>query len=86
MVVMSLGMMRSLEDTREAYYDRYRFADIFAPAKRAPKSVLDEIKDFPGVSVGRGADHHRGDARYRRDRRAYHYPHSLDPDGTESRA
>ena len=44
MVVMSLGMMRSLEATREAYYDRYRFADIFAPAKRAPGSMLEEIR------------------------------------------
>lgn len=54
MVVMSLGMMRSLDATREAYYDRYRFADIFAAAKRAPKSVLDEIKQLPGVSLVEG--------------------------------
>jgi putative ABC transport system permease protein len=54
MVVMSLGMMRSLDATREAYYDRYRFADIFAPAKRAPKSVLEEIKQLPGVSLVEG--------------------------------
>ncbi len=54
MIVMSLGMMRSLEDTREAYYDRYRFADVFAPAKRIPKSVLTEIKDLPGVSLAEG--------------------------------
>lgn len=54
MVVMSLGMMRSLDATREAYYDRYRFADIFAPAKRAPKSVLEEIKVLPGVSLVEG--------------------------------
>jgi len=54
MVVMSLGMMRSLDATREAYYDRYRFADIFAPTKRAPKSVLEEIKALPGVSLVEG--------------------------------
>ncbi len=54
MVVMSLGMMRSLEDTREAYYDRYRFADIVAPAKRIPASVLAGIKDMPGVSLAEG--------------------------------
>lgn len=54
MVVMSLGMMRSLDTTRDAYYDRYRFADIFAPAKRAPKSVLEEIKALPGVSLVEG--------------------------------
>ena len=54
MVVMSLGMMRSLDATREAYYDRYRFADLFAPTKRAPKSVLEEIKALPGVSLVEG--------------------------------
>jgi len=54
MVVMSLGMMRSLDATREAYYDSYRFADIFAPAKRAPKSALEEIKALPGVSLVEG--------------------------------
>lgn len=54
MVVMSLGMMRSLDATREAYYDRYRFADIFAPAKRAPNSLLAEIGDIPGVSLVEG--------------------------------
>ncbi|MBL0924630.1 MAG: ABC transporter permease [Sphingomonadaceae bacterium] len=54
MVVMSVGMMRSLDATREAYYDRYRFADIFAPAKRAPKNVLDEIKNLPGVGPVEG--------------------------------
>jgi putative ABC transport system permease protein len=54
MVVMSLGMMRSLEATREAYYDRYRFADIFAPAKRVPASLLAEIRHLPGVSLAEG--------------------------------
>ena len=28
MAVMSAGMMRSIEDTRDAYYDRYRFASV----------------------------------------------------------
>lgn len=54
MVVMSLGMIRSLEATRDAYYDRYRFADIFAPLKRAPESMLDEIRQLPGVSLAEG--------------------------------
>ena len=54
MVVMSLGMMRSLDATRDAYYDRYRFADIFAPAKRAPKSLLAEIGNIKGVSQVEG--------------------------------
>ena len=54
MVVMSLGMMRSLEATREAYYDRYRFADLFAPAKRVPVSILAEVRHLPGVALAEG--------------------------------
>ena len=33
--VMSLSTLDSLEGAREAYYDRYRFADLFAHVKRA---------------------------------------------------
>ena len=36
MVVMSYGMIRSLEATREAYYARYALADLWAPLRRAP--------------------------------------------------
>jgi putative ABC transport system permease protein len=49
MAIMSLGMMRSLEATRNAYYDAYRFADLFASVKRAPESVRQDIADLPGV-------------------------------------
>lgn len=49
MVLMSLGMMRSLETTRNAYYDAYRFADLFAAVKRAPEGVRQDIADLPGV-------------------------------------
>ncbi|MGB5077596.1 MAG: ABC transporter permease [Sphingorhabdus sp.] len=54
MVIMSLGMIRSLEDTRDAYYDRYRFAEVFAPAKRIPEGVLAHVKDLPGVRLAEG--------------------------------
>jgi putative ABC transport system permease protein len=51
MVVMSFGMIRSLEATREAYYDRYRLADVWAPLKRAPESVMDQVRDIKGVAI-----------------------------------
>jgi putative ABC transport system permease protein len=47
--VMSLGTMRSLETTRDAYYERYRFADVFAHAKRVPESLAGRISRLPGV-------------------------------------
>ena len=37
--VMSLSTWQSLLHTQQAYYDRYRFADVFASLKRAPSSV-----------------------------------------------
>ena len=50
MVVMSFGMIRSLDATRSAYYDLYRFADLWAPVRRAPESAIDRIRDVPGVA------------------------------------
>lgn len=50
MVVMSYGMIRSLEATREAYYARYVLADLWAPLRRAPDSVIGELRAVPGVA------------------------------------
>ena len=54
MVVMSFGMMRSLEASRDTYYDRYRFADVFASAKRVPESLVGDIRAIEGVSIVEG--------------------------------
>ncbi|MGC1273353.1 MAG: FtsX-like permease family protein [Planctomycetaceae bacterium] len=48
--VMSLSTYGSLEHTQEAYYDRYRFAEVFAHVKRAPEPLVERIADLPGVS------------------------------------
>ncbi|MFQ5971739.1 MAG: ABC transporter permease [Alphaproteobacteria bacterium] len=47
--VMSQGVIDSLEETRTAYYERYRFADVFASAKRAPERLVRRIARIPGV-------------------------------------
>ncbi|WP_237056901.1 ABC transporter permease [Microbulbifer sediminum] len=49
MYLMSRGMLLSLAETRAAYYERYRFADVIAPVKRAPEALLEEISALPGV-------------------------------------
>ena len=54
LLVMSLGMIASLTVTMEAYYDRYRFADVFASAKRVPELVLSELQDIRGVTSVEG--------------------------------
>jgi putative ABC transport system permease protein len=50
-LVAAVGSLRSLEETRTAYYDRYQFADIFAPLRRAPKSLVNRIAEIPGVAA-----------------------------------
>lgn len=54
MYVMSLGTLHALDDTRDAYYERYRFADVFANFKRAPRSITREIAAIPGVRAVEG--------------------------------
>ena len=49
MFVMSEGMLRSLFETRAAYYERYGFADVFAPLKRAPNALAKRLEAVPGV-------------------------------------
>src|SRR6516162_9623287 len=53
-VVMAVGSIRSLEETRTAYYERYQFADVFALVTRAPKGLLARIADIPGVAAVEG--------------------------------
>ena len=50
LLVMSSGMLISLDETMRAYYDRYRFADLYAPVRRAPNHVLEELSALPGVA------------------------------------
>lgn len=47
--VMSLGLIFSLQETRDAFYERYRFADVFVNLKRAPESLAARIRAMPGV-------------------------------------
>lgn len=50
MLVMMDGLVNSLEETRRAYYERYRLAQVFAPVRRAPKNTLAQIAKIPGVA------------------------------------
>ncbi len=48
-VVMSFGTLSSLQLTRDAYYERQRFAEVFANLKRAPDSLAEDIARIEGV-------------------------------------
>ena len=44
------GAYEGLSAARARFYDQYRFADVFATVKRAPRSLLPRIERIPGVS------------------------------------
>jgi putative ABC transport system permease protein len=50
-MVMSLSSLESLKETATAYYDRYRFGQVFAGLERAPKHVVYRIEQIPGVQT-----------------------------------
>lgn len=49
-LVMANGTLLSLTETRAAFYDRQRFADVFAGVTRAPRSLLDQVAAIDGVA------------------------------------
>jgi len=51
--VLMLSTFESLDATQRAYYDRYRFADVFASCKRAPLRLEEDLREIPGVSAVR---------------------------------
>jgi putative ABC transport system permease protein len=51
LLVMSLSAIEALEETAVAYYERYRFAHVFARVKRAPEHLVERIRRIPGVHV-----------------------------------
>ena len=48
-LLASIGMFTALKDTRQAYYERNRFAHVFAQMTRAPESLVAEISRIDGV-------------------------------------
>lgn len=49
-LLTSVGMYVALSETRTAYYERNRFADVFAHVVRAPLSIVPEIARIEGVT------------------------------------
>ena len=46
LLVMSLAAAHSLRESANAYYDRYRFAEVFATVTRAPVGIARQIADI----------------------------------------
>jgi putative ABC transport system permease protein len=51
MYVAYLSNFDSLQRTRAAYYDRFRFASVFASCKRAPLRLEERLRELPGVGA-----------------------------------
>jgi putative ABC transport system permease protein len=51
MFVMYFSNFDSLQRTLDAYYDRQRFADVFATVKRAPRRLEERLAGLPGVAA-----------------------------------
>jgi putative ABC transport system permease protein len=50
MFIMYLSTFDSLRLTQDTYYERYRFAHVFAGLTRAPLHVRDRVAEIPGVA------------------------------------
>jgi putative ABC transport system permease protein len=50
-LVMSLTTVESLEQTAIAYYERYRFGQVFAHVERAPEHLAGRLREIPGVQA-----------------------------------
>jgi putative ABC transport system permease protein len=48
---MSLTAIEALEETATAYYERYRFADVFSRVERTPEYLASRLADIPGVQA-----------------------------------
>ncbi|NND21874.1 MAG: FtsX-like permease family protein [Boseongicola sp.] len=51
MLVMMTGLVTSLNETRAAYYERYRLAEVFAPVTRAPDRMATRLAAIDGVGA-----------------------------------
>jgi len=52
--VLSMGVHRSLTETRDVYYERNNFAEVFASMTRAPRSIVERASQIPGVRWAEG--------------------------------
>lgn len=50
-LVLAQGASRSLTQTRDTYYERNRFAEVFASATRAPQALAGQLSQIRGVAA-----------------------------------
>lgn len=50
----SIATWRSLMDSRDRFYDAANLGDVFAVVRRAPRTLLDDVRKLPGVELAEG--------------------------------
>lgn len=50
LLVATFGCVASLQRSMDAFYARHQFADVFASLKRAPNSLLEQLRAIPGIA------------------------------------
>ena len=53
-LVTMRGSYEALLSAQAAYYEQYRFADVFAHVKNAPLTLLDRVREIPGINEAHG--------------------------------
>jgi len=53
-LVTMRGGYEALLDAQHTYYEHYRFADVFAHVKNAPLTLLERVREIPGISDADG--------------------------------
>ncbi|MBL8823555.1 MAG: ABC transporter permease [Planctomycetia bacterium] len=48
--VMSFCTIDSLHLTEQTFFERFRFADLFVHLKRAPQTLLEPLREIPGIA------------------------------------
>ena len=51
MMIMARSLIYSLDSTSREYYEANRFAEVFAPLKRAPNALVDRVSAIDGVAA-----------------------------------
>ncbi|MDX2144567.1 MAG: ABC transporter permease [Rhodospirillaceae bacterium] len=51
LLVATYGCLASLQLSKDAFYERYRFADVWASVKRAPNSLMEKLQNIPGIAT-----------------------------------
>ena len=51
MMITTRSLIRTLENTRDAYYEHNRMGDIFGSCKRAPLAAADRLSEIAGVAA-----------------------------------